>query len=106
MNKDEQEFIKKLQKWQVDSPPAYLADNIVHYATKQAQYQPWAVRVAKSLETAFTQWSYGLSYKLASLAIFAALGFSGGIFTVSDEQDDILSQATSIALGDEEWSGL
>ncbi len=106
MNNDEKEFLQKLKQWQVDVPPANLADKIVHHATMQAQYQPFAIKVAQAFEVAFTQWNYGLSYKLAGLAICAVVGFSSSNIITNVEPDDIFLQATSMAFGYEEWSWL
>lgn len=98
MNDNEQELIQRLGAWKVESPSASLADNICRHALQLPQRRSWIFRIAQSLEAAFTQWHYGLSYKLACLALCAALGLSSG--EVTPPQEDDLSLVTELAFVD------
>lgn len=101
MNDDE--LIQKLSVWKVEAPPAALADNIYRHAMQQKQQRSWGISALQTLEAAFTQWHYGLSYKLACLAVCAALGLSSG--GIAPPQEDEISLAAEFAfaepLGDE-----
>lgn len=98
MNDNEQDIIDRLNVWKVDVPPAALADSIYRHAVQQPQQRSWFLSLGQTLETAFTQWQYGLSYKLACLALCAALGLSSG--EVTPPQEDELSLAAEFAFAD------
>ncbi len=92
---NDNELIQKLGLWKVEAPPAALADNIFRHAVQQKQQRSWFASIGPALEAAFTQWHYGLSYKLACLALCAALGLSSG--EVTPPQEDELSLAAELA---------
>lgn len=99
MNADEQDIIKRLQAWRVAPPPEHLADTIFRNAVRHTQQKPRIAALVAALEAAFTHWHYGLAYKLACLALCAALGLSLGESTLP--QEDELSFVAAIAFDDE-----
>lgn len=99
MSDNEKDFIKRLGVWKVDAPSDALADAISRHAMQQPQQRSWLYGMAQTLEAAFTRWEYGLTYKLACLALCAALGLSNG--EVTPPQEDELSLAVEFAFDDE-----
>ena len=102
MDTDERYLKNQLKHWQVSSPPAGLADSIVRSAVALPQRRPWWLQIQQAVETACVDWRYGLSYKLAALAVCAVIGLAGGMHQSLDSGTDMAMLAFTDSVYDME----
>jgi hypothetical protein len=90
----------KLKGWHVESPPSDLSNRIVMLALQHKQITPWSIRFSRVVDTAFSDWSYGLAYKIASFVLIVATGLTLGIATPHGDSETI--DIVSLALGNKQ----
>jgi hypothetical protein len=81
--------------WRDAPVPAGLAARIIAHARSMPQHQPFAVRLARTLQHAFSEWDYALAYKGAALAAIAMLGMMTSQSIATDDSVDMLHLATT-----------
>lgn len=93
----EQDFMPALARhWAEENPPSGLAERIIRHARALPQHQPWPVRLLVATRLVFSEWSYGLPYKGAALAMVALLGvFSNPANVAQADTTTLLSAATT-----------
>jgi hypothetical protein len=95
----------RMKAWKIQDPPDYLSSRIAAHAVRHQQVIPLAVSIARALDAAFSDWSYGLAYKLASVVLISGIGLTLGLSSppVNAAEDIDIVQ---LALGSEEGGGL
>lgn len=88
---DDNDLQQQLKTWTLPPHSQDLAQRISARATALPQRLPTALRLQRWLMMAFSDWRAELPYKLAGLAICAALGFAAGL-NFPDQTDVELSE--------------
>ena len=94
MYDEENSVRERLRVWKLDPADDAMLDRIVKKSVTRPQMLPLGYKLQQWLTQCFSEWHSGFSYKLASLALCAVVGFSSGL-TSSDQAVDI----TTIAFG-------
>jgi len=88
------EIKKLLSKWHIENAPEYLAEKISANAVLYQQKKSYFNYIAEFIYRYFSEFNYGLSYKLATFCICAAIGVLSG-FSSTTENFDVLFIADS-----------
>jgi hypothetical protein len=97
------ELKDKLKCWRLEPLLPDLSAQIVARAVQHKQITPWVTRLSRTVETALSDWSYGLSYKMASVILISATGLTLGIAAPQADSETI--DIVSLALGIEQVEG-
>lgn len=99
MNKLDEDLKKILQKWQVEPTDSYAVSQIVLQATKLQQKEPVFTKIQNALVNALSDWQFGLTYKLASFAVCAVIGFGIGVKQIPEDNNVPSADIAAIAFG-------
>lgn len=94
----------RLKRWQIEEPSADLANRIATHALQHKQIIPFSIRLSRALEAALTDWTYGLAYKMASIALIACIGVTIGL--ASPQPESLSIDIVPLALGTEDVEGM
>ncbi len=83
---DENDLMTRLKAWDIEPLDGATRDRILGMALRAPQSRPFGARLAAEMEQAFSDWCYGLNYKIAALAACLVLGLGIG-FSVSEPID-------------------